>query len=85
AFGLTRIPLRIFVIVSLICMAPGTAAYTYLGYAGREALVGGEDLIRKGVIAVAVLAALVFIPLFLRKWHAARTSTQTETGANPKD
>ncbi|MCZ6628299.1 MAG: TVP38/TMEM64 family protein [SAR324 cluster bacterium] len=85
AFGLTRIPLRIFVIVSLICMAPGTAAYTYLGYAGREALVGGEDLIRKGVIAVAVLAALVFIPLFLRKWHAARTSTQTETEANPED
>ncbi|MCZ6729443.1 MAG: TVP38/TMEM64 family protein [SAR324 cluster bacterium] len=85
AFGLTRIPLRIFVIVSLICMAPGTAAYTYLGYAGREALVGGEDLIRKGVIAVAVLAALVFIPLLLRKWHAARTSAQTETGANPKD
>jgi len=72
AFGLTRIPLRTFVIVSLICMAPGTAAYQYLGYVGREALVGGEDLVRKGVIALAVFAALVFVPLFVRKWRAAR-------------
>ncbi len=72
AFGLTRIPLGTYVLTSLICMAPGTAGYTYLGFAGREALVGGEDLVRKGTIALAVFAALVLIPLMLRRWRAGR-------------
>ena len=40
ALGLTRIPLAHYVLASLVCMAPGTIAYTWLGYAGREALAG---------------------------------------------
>jgi uncharacterized membrane protein YdjX (TVP38/TMEM64 family) len=79
AFGLTRIPLRIYVLTSLICMAPGTAGYSYLGFAGREALVGGEDLVRKGTIALAVFAALVLLPLMVRKWRAGR-SREAEEG-----
>ena len=71
AFGLTRIPLRTYVVVSFISMAPGTAGYTYLGFAGREALVGGEDLVKKGVVALAVFAALVFLPILVRKWYLA--------------
>ena len=71
AFGLTRISLRTYILTSFICMAPGTAGYTYLGFAGREALVGGEDLIKKGVIALAVFAALVFLPILVRRWRAA--------------
>ncbi len=35
ALGLTRIGLRDYVLASLVCMAPGTVAYTYLVYAGR--------------------------------------------------
>ena len=43
ALGLTHIPLLPYVVASLICMAPGTIAYTYFGYAGREALGRGND------------------------------------------
>ncbi len=42
AFGLTRIRLREYVLASLVCMAPGALAYSYLGYAGREAAFGRE-------------------------------------------
>ena len=37
AFGLTRIRVGEYVLASFVCMAPGALAYTYLGYAGREA------------------------------------------------
>ena len=40
AFGLTRIRLGEYVVASFVCMAPGAFAYTYLGYAGREAASG---------------------------------------------
>ncbi|MBI4203415.1 MAG: VTT domain-containing protein [Betaproteobacteria bacterium] len=62
ALGLTRIPLAHYVLASIVCMLPGTLAYTYLGYAGREAAAGGEDLLQKGLIALALLAAVVFLP-----------------------
>lgn len=62
ALGLTRIPLLQYVVASYICMLPGAIAYTYLGYAGREAVAGGEGLIRKGLLALALLAAVVFLP-----------------------
>jgi uncharacterized membrane protein YdjX (TVP38/TMEM64 family) len=38
ALGLTRIPVIAYMVASLVCMAPGTLAYTWLGYAGREAI-----------------------------------------------
>ena len=84
AFGITRIPLRTYVITSAICMAPGTAGYTYLGFAGREALVGGEDLVKKGVIALAVFAALVFLPIFVRKWYLGSRASAKEQESKPK-
>jgi len=43
-------------------MLPGALAYTYLGYAGREALIGGEGMIQKGLLALALLAAVAFLP-----------------------
>lgn len=76
AFGLTRIPLRTYVVTSLICMSPVTAGYTYLGFAGREALGGGEDLVKIGVIALAVFAAMVFLPILLRKWYVASRAAE---------
>jgi uncharacterized membrane protein YdjX (TVP38/TMEM64 family) len=53
AFGLTRIRLREYVLASLVCMAPGAFAYTYLGYAGREAASGQAGAVRKGLLALA--------------------------------
>jgi len=62
ALGLTRIRLSHYIIASWICMLPGAIAYTYLGYAGREAVAGGEGVIQKGLLALALLAAVAFLP-----------------------
>ena len=51
AFGLTRIRLPRYVIASFVCMAPGALAYTYLGYAGRDAASGQAGAIRKALLA----------------------------------
>ena len=62
ALGLTRIPFWHYVIASCICMLPGAIAYTYLGYAGREAIAGGESLIQKILLGISLLAAVAFLP-----------------------
>jgi uncharacterized membrane protein YdjX (TVP38/TMEM64 family)/rhodanese-related sulfurtransferase len=62
ALGLTRIKLSHYIITSYICMLPGALAYTYLGYAGREALGGGGSLIQKGLLALGLLALVAFLP-----------------------
>jgi len=60
--GLTRIRLSHYVIASFVCMLPGAFAYTYLGYVGREAIGGGEGLMQKGLLALALLAVVSFLP-----------------------
>ena len=42
ALGLTRIPLLHYTVATYVFMLPGALAYTYLGFAGREAVAGGE-------------------------------------------
>ena len=72
ALGLTKIPLRTYVITSFICMLPGAAGYAYLGYAGREAILGAENWVAKGLIAVGVLAVLILLPIMIRHWRRNR-------------
>jgi uncharacterized membrane protein YdjX (TVP38/TMEM64 family)/rhodanese-related sulfurtransferase len=67
ALGLTRIPLAHYVVASYLAMLPGAAAYTYLGYAGRQALAGSDALIRHGLIAFALIAAALFLPSLARR------------------
>jgi len=67
ALGLTRIPFLAYVLATWIFMLPGAIAYTWLGYAGRQALAGGEGLIRTISIALALLAAVIFLPHLVRK------------------
>ncbi len=62
ALGLTRIRFSHYLLATCVCMLPGAIAYTYLGYAGREAVGGGEGLIQKGLLALALLAAVAFLP-----------------------
>jgi uncharacterized membrane protein YdjX (TVP38/TMEM64 family) len=67
ALGLTKIRLSHYIVTSLVFMAPGGAAYTYLGYAGREVAGGGENFITKALLAIAVVATLAFVSsIFLR-------------------
>ncbi len=76
--GLTRIPLLSYTLASFIFMLPGAIAYTYLGYAGREALAGGEGLIHKILIAVALLAVVGFIPGFIARLRRGPVLTVEE-------
>jgi len=62
ALGLTRIRLSHYILATWVCMLPGAIAYTYLGYAGREAVAGGEGLIQKALLALALLALVAFLP-----------------------
>ncbi len=62
ALGLTRIPLLHYTVATYVFMLPGALAYTYLGFAGREAVAGGEGMIRNGLIALALLAVVAFLP-----------------------
>jgi len=62
ALGLTKIRFLHYLIASYVFMLPGGFAYTYLGYAGREAIGGGEGLIQKIMIAIALLAVVAFLP-----------------------
>lgn len=65
ALGLTRIKLSHYILASYVCMLPGALAYTYLGYAGREVVAGGEGMIQKGLLALSLLAVVAFIPLLI--------------------
>jgi len=67
ALGLTRIKLSHYLLATYTCMLPGAMAYTYLGYAGREAVGGGEGLIQKALLALALLAVVAFLPRLIGK------------------
>jgi len=72
ALGLTRIKLSHFIVTSYICMLPGAIAFTYLGYAGREAAAGSAGSIQKGLLALGLLALIVFLPRLLRRMRQMR-------------
>ena len=78
AFGVTRICLGEYVIASFVCMAPGALAYTYLGYAGREVASGQAGTINKVLLALALLAAIAFLPRLVRRLKGPRF---TDAGA----
>src|SRR5262245_28530925 len=80
AFGLTRIPVVSYMLASAICMVPGALAYTWLGYAGREAIVGNDAAIRYGLMGLALLAAVVFVPRLLRRFNSEETVRWIEVG-----
>jgi len=67
ALGLTRIPPLQYLLATIVFMAPGALAYTYLGYAGREALGGSEGAIQKGLLALGLMALVVFLPRLVRR------------------
>jgi uncharacterized membrane protein YdjX (TVP38/TMEM64 family) len=71
ALGLTRIKVSHFIVTSYICMLPGAIAFTYLGYAGREAAAGSAGSIQKGLLALGLLALIVFLPRLIRRMRRA--------------
>jgi uncharacterized membrane protein YdjX (TVP38/TMEM64 family)/rhodanese-related sulfurtransferase len=77
ALGLTRIPLGSYVLASVISMLPGTFAYTWLGYAGRQALARNDAALSYGMLGLALLAAITFLPR-LRKSLRSKTGAWTD-------
>ena len=68
AFGVTRIGLVPYGVTTFMCMIPGSLAYTWLGFAGREAFAGdGTGAIRQGSIALALLAVALFLPRLVKR------------------
>ncbi len=67
ALGLTRIRFWHYVLATYVFMLPGALAFTYLGYAGREIAAGGEDIVQKILLALALMATLLFMPRFIKR------------------
>ena len=65
ALGLTKIRFTEYVAATAVFMIPGAIAYTYIGYAGREAIGGGDGLINNILIAIALFAVVAFLPRFI--------------------
>lgn len=70
ALGLTRIAFLPYVLASALFMLPGALAFTWLGYAGGEALGGGEGTVRAMLIALALVTSMAFLPRWIRKLRA---------------
>ena len=68
--GVTRIPFHHYVLATMVFMAPSTIAYTWIGYAGRQLIAGDTGRIRFALIALGLLAALFFLPGFLKRLRA---------------
>lgn len=67
ALGLTGVRLRTYAWTTGVALIPNLAAYNWLGHATRQALGGAEELIQVLLIALALLALLVFLPGFVRR------------------
>ncbi|MCC5857579.1 MAG: TVP38/TMEM64 family protein [Ectothiorhodospiraceae bacterium] len=81
ALGLTRIPLGHYVLASYVCMFPGAFAYTWIGHAGAETVAGGRGGIQAILVAIGLLAAVMFLPRLVRRLRGrpvALDSTEKE-------
>jgi uncharacterized membrane protein YdjX (TVP38/TMEM64 family) len=67
AFGLTKIQPSHYVVTSFGAMLPGAAAYSFIGYAGRESAVGGERLVLKICAALGLLVFVAMLPRFVKR------------------
>jgi len=72
ALGLTRIKVSHFTAASFICMIPGDIAYVYIGYAGRETMAGNDAAIEIGLIALGLLATIVFLPRLVQYFRSEK-------------
>ncbi len=75
ALGLTQIRLSHYFLATFVCMIPGAVAYTYLGYAGSEAVGGADSLAHKALLGLGLLALVVFLPHFLRRLRGPNVVT----------
>ena len=85
-YGLTRIPFPTYMLVSWVCMVPGTIAYVFAG----GAIVSGEGDPKKTILYLAVAGVffvlLSFLPGFIKKRYGDELTTDSRSepgGASP--
>lgn len=71
--GLTRIPLLPYVLASTVFMVPATVAYTWLGHAGREMLVGKGRSVGLALLTVLVLVAVTVVPHIVARYREKKS------------
>lgn len=82
AFGLTKISLWTYVWASFVFMLPGSFMFTYMGYAGREALSGSEGVVTKISIAVGCFILLSSVPGLIRRLRKEKENRHNEEGGH---
>jgi len=70
--GLTQIKMSHYTLASAVFMMPGFAAYSYLGYTSVEVARGAEDLVQKGLLALAFLTMIYYLPRLIKQYHKQR-------------
>jgi uncharacterized membrane protein YdjX (TVP38/TMEM64 family) len=87
ALGLTRIGVTAYVIATLCGMVPAAIVLGWLGYAGREAAFGDEDVGTKAIAALGGLAALALLTRLVlrlsRRPQAARDAARDTPRGGP--
>ena len=69
-FGLTSVPVGAYSVGTLVGIAPGTVAYTWIGLAGLDA-IRGQGLWPL-TLALGFLGLLSVVPIYLRKQQSSR-------------
>lgn len=72
-YGLTDIPLSIYVLVSWICMMPATIAYVFLA----GAIIEGQGSVGKTLIYIGVGVSLILILTIIKKRFDRKHMTKT--------
>ncbi len=85
ALGLTRIPFWTYLIATWLFMIPGAIAYTWLGYAGKEAASGGASMVQNGLIALALLAVVMLLPRLVARVRQGKQISIAELSEQLKD
>ncbi len=71
-YGLTRINFWVYFWVTAVTMIPGTLAYVYAGFAGRELFAGSPGLLETLILvatAAGVLILVSMIPRWIRRFR----------------
>lgn len=85
AFGVTRIPLGVYSLTTLIGLIPNLVAYSWLGSATHRALTEAESWVEWGLLLLAFLALLLFLPGFIRNVVGQRMTADRDANASSAD
>ncbi|MBF0292426.1 MAG: VTT domain-containing protein [Nitrospinae bacterium] len=67
ALGLTPVKFTHYTVATFVFMLPSSIVFTYVGYAGKEALADSEGALQKILIALGLVVFAVFLARIVRK------------------